>query len=703
MVSHTPVAPLEAGHEYTVKVSVTDVTGKVSVAEWKFALETDAPVITDTTPTDVDNTGRPTISARFSDAGVGIDIDSVVLTVDGDRVNATVIEGMASFKSANVMDGGTHTAKLVVADLAGTTAELSWEFTIEGTAPIITEVKPSGTINENRPVLSASYEDSGTGIDVSSVTLTLDGQVVRGTVTDSQVSFGVTSALRTGVTHTVSVSVADEAGNVATRSSTFQLETTPPNISSMAPTGTAQSIDVAISANYSDSGSGINQNTALMKVDGERVQATASASGISYLATGLSKGAHSVSVEVSDLFGNSAIETWTFRVEETPPTIASVEPSGEIDTATPGISATYSDSGSGIDTSSVSLSLNGVTLHATITESSVSFQVLTPLMVGETYVILVQVADKAGNVASDSVTFTLESTPPTITVDSPKGTVPEDEAANGIMVSVKLADDGSGVDPDSVMVYIDGKEVDAKATSESVQYKAMGLAYGDHTLRVVAADMLGNVADSSSTFSVADTTPPTVVVISPKADAVVGVRPIIKISYADEGSGVDLMSISVKVDDKPVTATAMAPAKSSSKVVSAGEASYEVKLGYGIHTLTVEVSDVAGNKADPVVVSFVVEGASLGLVKPHNYPNPFGRGTATTNITFGLSQSADVTIRIYDFTATLVATIADMDRMQASDSAEVEWDGTTDSGGDRLANGVYFCQILAQTDSETKS
>jgi hypothetical protein len=330
----------------------------------------------------------------------------------------------------------------------------------------------------------------------------------------------------------------------------------------------------------------------------------------------------------------------------------------------------------------------------------VSFQILTPLKVGETYKIMVEVADKAGNVASGSATFTLESTPPTITVDSPKGTVSEVEAANGINVSVKLADSGSGVNPDSVMVWIDGAVVNADATTESVQYVAAGLAYGDHTLRVVAADMLGNVADTTSTFSVADTTPPTVVVLSPKADSVVGIRPIIKISYADEGSGVDLMSISVKVDDKPVVATAMAPAKSAAKVVSAGEASYEVKLGYGIHTLTVEVSDVAGNKAEPVVVSFVVEGAALALVKPHNYPNPV-RGDGTM-ITFGLSQSADVTIRIYDFTATLVATIADEDGMQASDQVEIAWDGTT-TGGERLANGVYFCQILAQTNSETKS
>jgi len=31
-----------------------------------------------------------------------------------------------------------------------------------------------------------------------------------------------------------------------------------------------------------------------------------------------------------------------------------------------------------------------------------------------------------------------------------------------------------------------------------------------------------------------------------------------------------------------------------------------------------------------------------------------------------------------------------------------KWDGTTGNGY-QLANGVYFCQIVAKTDSETKS
>jgi uncharacterized UPF0146 family protein len=389
-------------------------------------------------------------------------------------------------------------------------------------------------------------------------------------------------------------------------------------------------------------------------------------------------------------------------VEQTPPTISSVEPDGEINTATPTLSAAYSDGGTGIDVSSVVLSLNGQVLEAAAaTASRVSYNVLTPLELGVTYKVAVQVADKAGNIASADANFTLETTPPEITASKPTGTVSEEDAAKGVMVSSDLSDDGSGVDPDSVMMWLDGKPVSAVATAESVQYTAGGLAYGDHTVRVVVADMLGNTADKTWNFSVDDSTPPTVTVLSPKQDAVVGVRPLIKISYADEGSGVDLMSISVKVDNNPIMASAMAPASpSGAKVVSAGEASYEVKqLGYGTHTLAVAVKDVAGNETT-VEVKFIVEGDVLRLVKPHNYPNPCA---GDTTITFGLSQEAFVSIRIYDFAGRLVTTVAEDELTQADDKVELPWDGTTAGNGDQLANGVYYCQVLAKTDSETKS
>jgi hypothetical protein len=695
-VSYTPTKPLKAGVTYTVKVAVKDTAGTPSEAVWTFALETVAPSITDTMPTGVDQTGMPVISAKFMDDGVGVNKDSVILTLDGKAVEAEVTASAATYKPTSVLAKGKHVVELSVADVAGTIAKLSWEFSVEEVLPVITDILPAGAINEDMPVLSARYSDTGTGIDLSSVVLTLNGEVVNAAVTGASVSYGVQEPLKPGVTYTVTVRVADKAGNVASGSSKFNLEGTIPVISNAKPTGTVQSVDVAISASYSDAGAGIDQSSAMMKVDGVVVPATPSASGISYQATGLMAGDHTVYVEVADKFGNPNSQSWSFKVEETPPTISSVEPKGEIGTAKPTLAAEYSDSGTGVDAKSVVLMLNGQIVPATATETNASYDILTPLERGISYNVSIQVADKAGNIASASSTFSLETTPPKISGNKPIGTVSEADAAAGIMIVAKLSDEGSGVDADSVMMWVDGNKVGAEATPEAVEYKAVGLVYGEHTVRLVASDMLGNIADMSWKFSVDDSTPPTVTVLSPKDGATVGVKPVIKISYADEGSGVDLTTISVKVDDKPVTAASMAP--TGAKVVAAGEASYEVTLDYGAHTLTVSVKDVAGNAAD-VEVNFIVEGDILKLVKPHNYPNPTKDGK--TKIKFGLSQASDITVDIYDFTGTLVCSIpgASGDPMPAG-VVELEWDGTRD--GDILANGVYFCKVLAETDSETK-
>ncbi|HGE71047.1 TPA: T9SS type A sorting domain-containing protein, partial [Candidatus Poribacteria bacterium] len=645
------------------------------------------------------------ISAKFNDGdGTGINKDSVKLTIDKVAVDALVTDKSVSYKPATVLSKGKHTAELTVADVAGNVKVQSWEFSIEEDAPVITDVLPAGDINTEMPVLSAKFSDAGVGVDISSVTMTLNGELVSATVGEGNVSFAVTEPLKPNVGYVVGVRVVDKAGNVATASSNFKLETTKPVISGMLPTGTVNSIDVAISANYSDTGSGIDIKSALMKVDGVVVPANASASGIAYRAQKLTRGDHTVYVEVSDKFGNAFSQTWSFKVEETPPVISSVEPKdGEkINTATPVLKATYSDAGTGIDVDSVVMTLNGKIVPATVSASQASYQVLEPLEKNVTYKVTVQVADMAGNIQSANSSFSLETTPPTISATAPTGTVSDTDAAKGVTISATLADDGSGVNPESVKMWVDGSPVMVLATDKSVSYVAKGLGYGEHTVKLVVADMLANVADKTWKFSVGDTTKPTVAVLSPKENQTVGVKPIIRISYADEGSGVDLTSISVKIDDKPVSAGALAPAKpSDAKVVSAGESSYEVKLAYGWHTLSVSVKDVAGNEGT-AEVKFMVEGDVLNIEKAHNYPNPF-KGDVT-KITFGLSKKSKVSIRIYDFTNTLVATVAEDEEREAAEKVEFSWDGTTDAaGGRQLANGVYFCQIVTKTDSETKS
>jgi hypothetical protein len=77
-------------------------------------------------------------------------------------------------------------------------------------------------------------------------------------------------------------------------------------------------------------------------------------------------------------------------------------------------------------------------------------------------------------------------------------------------------------------------------------------------------------------------------------------------------------------------------------------------------------------------------------------PNPFG---IDTRIEYGLAETVEVTIRVYDVAGRLVRTLVDARR--APDHYSVVWDGR-DDGGRVVAGGVYFCRITAGAFEQTK-
>ena len=84
--------------------------------------------------------------------------------------------------------------------------------------------QPNTTIHETRPVISASYYDDGTGIDISSVRMVVDGADVTAlaTVTENSISYTPTTDMEEGM-HTVYVSVADRGGLIAEEEWTFEI------------------------------------------------------------------------------------------------------------------------------------------------------------------------------------------------------------------------------------------------------------------------------------------------------------------------------------------------------------------------------------------------------------------------------------------------------------------------------------------------
>jgi parallel beta-helix repeat protein len=192
------------------------------------------------------------------------------------------------------------------------------------TPPTITDLMPIGQslTDDNTPTIAADYTDSS-GIDIGSVRLEVNGIDVTSsaTVTASGVNYAPSSALPDGLVN-VSLEVNDTAGNQATASWSFIIDTASPIITNEVPSQESVITDrrPTIGADYSDN-IGIDLTRVLLKVDGENVtsSATVTATGITYVPTSeLSEGVHTVILEVYDHVGNGGYMEWSFTVG--PPT-----------------------------------------------------------------------------------------------------------------------------------------------------------------------------------------------------------------------------------------------------------------------------------------------------------------------------------------------------------------------------------------------
>jgi hypothetical protein len=83
-----------------------------------------------------------------------------------------------------------------------------------------------------------------------------------------------------------------------------------------------------------------------------------------------------------------------------------------------------------------------------------------------------------------------------------------------------------------------------------------------------------------------------------------------------------------------------------------------------------------------------------GTPATYAYPNPFSPTRyAVVRFQYDLDNPAAVTLKIYDFSMTLVKTVVDGAHRPAGDLFE-EWDGRNDRN-DLVANGTYFYQLKA--------
>jgi len=119
---------------------------------------------------------------------------------------------------------------------------------------------------------------------------------------------------------------------------------------------------------------------------------------------------------------------------------------------------------------------------------------------------------------------------------------------------------------------------------------------------------------------------------------------------------------------------------------------FQPLLTAGLHTLQFVAQDATQNHADYQIEVRVDE--TLHLREVMNYPNPFAN---ETEFTYHLTQPAQqVTVKIYTVAGRLIASLTSGPANAGFN--RLAWDGR-DADGDRLANGVYFYKVIAQSQA----
>ena len=235
-VTFTPSISVTPG-PYTARITVIDRYNNRTEAEWQFTVELDEmpPSITTSSPHGIIRSDKPIISVSASDDRSGVDSIEIVVKDDGNNlpVNGTTSvrsdKTAATFTPTQPLHEGTYTVNVKVMDMAGNQAASKWQFTVEldTIPPTVLITRPSQEHTENRrPIISATYTDNLSGIDVDSVKLSLDGTTIEpDEVSETQVIFTPKFDLTFDV-HTVTLEVSDMAPrpNMATQEWSFYVE-----------------------------------------------------------------------------------------------------------------------------------------------------------------------------------------------------------------------------------------------------------------------------------------------------------------------------------------------------------------------------------------------------------------------------------------------------------------------------------------------
>ncbi len=484
VTGYTVSAASDGNH--TVQVTAYDGAANAASAAVSVIVDTTPPVLSITYPAAGALFGSTTVAVAWSASDAGSGLDHFELSVDGGPV--TVLGPAEVNHTFAGLSQGSHLATVVAFDLAGHSTTATRSFTVDTTAPTVVLSAPAAGYVSTRNVLVTWTASDNVGLD--HIEVSLDGGAPV-TLAASATSFTLTGV--SDGPHTISVRAVDLAGSSTSDSVDVTVDATLPIASITTPTpgqilGTNS---VLLVWTASDATSGIDHLE--VSVDGGSATSLAAAT-TSYSFTGLSDGSHTFRVRAIDRAGNSAISDVTAMVDVTKPTASITSPAASAYLTSHSVVVTWTatDPTSGID--HYSLSIDGgasQTVDATATSYTFSGVADGP------HTIRLTAVDRAGNTVLVSVSVTVDTLDPTISIVGPaSGAVITSSAPT---VTWTADDAASGID--HIEVRVDGGSAQT-LSSGTTSYTPNGLSDGTHTVNVTVVDKAGHSSSKNVSFRV---------------------------------------------------------------------------------------------------------------------------------------------------------------------------------------------------------
>ncbi|EBW9759183.1 Ig-like domain repeat protein [Salmonella enterica subsp. enterica serovar Typhimurium] len=627
-----------ADGSYTFTVTVTDVAGNQQTsAPLKVTIDgtLTTPVIelaagedSGTVGDRLTNHDRPVFDIRQVDSDVTRVMVKVTYNGKTHEEAAVFTNGQWRFTPSASWADGSYQLAVVVEDLAGNVKESApFEVRIDTTTTInnIVLLNDTGVQNDQLTnVAKPSFRIDVPG-DVVQVRVTLDGganwNVIRKNA-DGQWIFDSPNTLVDG-TYTLRVEATDEAGNIANKDLVFNIDT---NI--QVPT-IALDAGQDTGANTADNITNISRPTfTIGNVDPDVIKVVVTIDGHDYNATkvgagwqftpgnAIPDGSYNITVTVEDKAGNTATSKPLPVVIDTTAEIESatlVTDSGDsdVDNITkvdkPQFSIVTAD-----DITHVRVKIDNAANWIELTKGGDGrwiFNVGSALPDGQ-HTLLVDVTDIAGNVAQETLQFTIDTTlrEPTIVLD-PTHDTGDDTNDNLTRINKPVFIIGN-VDNDvsHIVVHIDGRDYTIENTGGNLTFTPdQPLSDGQHTISVTVTDIAGNTKTSAELKIEIDTqvqidsvTLTTDSGVNDHDNVTNATRPSFEIATPD-----DVTSVLVSFDG--VNWTPISKNAAGQWEFTAGSA-----LPDGHYTLHVQATDRAGNTANSTL-GFTVDTQIDGL------------------------------------------------------------------------------------------